>query len=128
MAWLLLLKKFGPYLAVVLLIVGIYACGHSRGASKWKDKFETEEFNRKKAVAGLDQAQSAVVACDEATRQYKKDANARITQLEEKLQREPEIITRYRDRVEVVERIIQSEDCVTALAEVAEVLEGVDPP
>ena len=34
--WLALLKKFGPWIAVVLLLFGIYAFGHSRGAAKWK--------------------------------------------------------------------------------------------
>lgn len=121
-------KKFGPWVAIVLLLIGIYVFGHSRGAAKWKIKYDAANIERKEAVSDRDQALAAVAVCNEATEKYKIDAEARVARLVAELQREPEIITKYRDRVEVVERVIRSEDCADALIEVDEVLRGVDPP
>jgi hypothetical protein len=37
-AIMLLLKRFGPYIAIALVIVGIWFHGRSTGAAKWKAK------------------------------------------------------------------------------------------
>ena len=36
-----LLKKFGPWIAVLLLLVGIYSFGYSRGSSNWEGKYDS---------------------------------------------------------------------------------------
>jgi hypothetical protein len=40
MAWMILLKKFGPYIAAVLLLVGIWMHGRSVGTAKWHGKYK----------------------------------------------------------------------------------------
>ncbi len=41
MAWMILLKKFGPYIAVVLIIFGVWMHGRSTGKNKWQGKYST---------------------------------------------------------------------------------------
>ena len=134
-----LLKKFGPWIAAVVGVVAVvgvpYIMGRSHGAEKWEGKFNTAVAERRDAtderdaaVRERDQARAAVDACNTATDLYRSEADARIARLNAALAAEPKTITEYRDRIKVVDRIIQSEDCVTAITEVAEVLKGVDPP
>jgi hypothetical protein len=45
MTWVViwpLVKKFGPYLLVVLLLAGVWLHGRSNGAAKWQEKYNAE--------------------------------------------------------------------------------------
>ena len=61
-----LLKKFGPWIAVALLLFGIYAFGYSRGSDRWEGKRNTAIEERNIAQATASHNAEEVVRLEEA--------------------------------------------------------------
>ena len=55
MAWMILLKKFGPYLGIVLLVFGVWMHGKSVGVKKWRGKYNESERVVKVLTLNLNQ-------------------------------------------------------------------------
>ena len=97
----------------------------------WRDRGR-ELTAWRQAAAGVslerDQWRAAAAECTKATREARNQADAFELRLAAELEREPEFVTEYRDRVRLVESTIQSKECTEALHQAAEVLAGVTPP
>jgi len=61
-----LLKKFGPWIAVFLVVTGIYAFGYYRGSAKWEGKRNTAIEERNIAQATASHNAEEVVRLEEA--------------------------------------------------------------
>lgn len=59
MAWMILAKKFGPWIAVALLLVGIYYAG----GSKWRVKHKAAIVARDAAIVHRDAAVDRAALC-----------------------------------------------------------------
>ena len=69
MIWLSVLaflKKFGPYIAIALLLVGIYVGGVRHGSEKWKEKYNSAVAQRDRALETADHNYQQWVQSDEA--------------------------------------------------------------
>ena len=126
--WLPLVKKIAPYLAIFVLLACVYSYGHGRGKAKWKTRAEAAENALKRAEAGWESSRRAVAVCNERTLEFTAEASARQARLEAELDKKPETVTEYVERVKTIENTIVSEDCEDALSQAAEVLNGVEAP
>ena len=103
---------------VVVAVALIFGAGFQVATWKWSGKVE-------KAVAAKDAAEKAErvqSALEKRWRQDIKDVRATLKAMEEEgaerdrlyqeaIERQPEVVYRYRDRVRTVTETIQSEDC-----------------
>ena len=131
MTWALLLpwvKRIAPFLAIFAVLACVYSYGHSRGKAKWKPRAEVAEKALKRAEAGWESSRKAVAICNEQTLEFTSEAAARQARLEAELDKSPRVVTEYVDRVKTIDNTIVSDDCVDALSQAAEVLNGVEAP
>lgn len=84
-----LIKKFGPYVAVLLLLLGIYMVGRDHGSDRWEGKYDGMVAERDAALSLADHNYQQWIQADEArermagaVRQLEQDsvnAEARVT-------------------------------------------------
>jgi hypothetical protein len=126
--WWPLIKKIAPYLAIFGLLACVYSYGHGRGKAEWKSKAEAAESALKRTNAQLESSRRATAVCNERTLDFTAEAAARQARLKMELDKRPKVITEYVERVKTIENTIVSEDCVEAISQAAEVLNGVEAP
>jgi len=137
MAWMIIFKKFGPYLAAVLLLTVIWIHGRSVGKAKWQGKYLKavqevtvcgEEISRTNAevlmLKGAIDSQNTII--EQQALEYEnrvkatQEAAQRIlaqqaTSYQRKLQEASEATSGLRERVRTIE---QGEACHEAWLEV----------
>lgn len=58
--WLSMVKKFGPYIIVVLLLAGVWFHGRSSGSAKWHGKYNSEVVSHQTCQTELSRASDEV--------------------------------------------------------------------
>ena len=133
MTWLLgylpLLKKFGPFILAGMVVLGVYMAGRSHGKAKWYPRYQKEleakrdALEREKRLSSeLEGVRRGLALCTERTADWKADAAAKISRLEDELEKTPDSVVRYRDKIVEVPNEITSDQCEEALAQAADFL------
>lgn len=97
----------------------------------WRDRGRELELARQ-AAAGVrlerDSWRAAAAACSKGTEELRRRADAFELRLRHELEREPDVVTEYRDRLRVVESTIEGDSCAEFVRQAGELLAGVTPP
>jgi hypothetical protein len=97
----------------------------------WRDRGREVKAWRE-AAAGVrlerDAWREAASTCTKATRELRKRADAFELRLALELEREPELVTVYRERATALEAVDETQPCTEAVRQVGELLAGVTPP
>lgn|GEM_PF-5282834 len=105
---------------LVLAALGAYWSWHSRG-----EKLEAARADLAVAVARVQEWRDAAMKCSQAVHELELKNREFEVRLQDALLREPETVIKYRDRIEHVTEVVMSDDCPTAVRQMAEQLAGL---
>jgi len=135
MVWWPIVRKFGPYLLIVVALGALWLHGNQTGKRKWQAKYKAEVAAHEATARTLNdtnirwtESRMAVAICNERTADFSAEASARISRLEAALAEKPRVITQYIEAADNLDSVITSDVCTEALSQAALVLEGVTAP
>jgi hypothetical protein len=128
----LLIPPWAKIAAPLLIVVAVFFCGWTVNGWRLSGKMEKKEAQRAEAVEARQAAEALEAVWRSKIIKIQEDLRAKevaYDKLEaiylEEVQKDPEIVVEYRDRVRTVTETIVSEDCKQGLVELVRFIQDL---